>query len=712
MNPLRNSHSILLIILGVLFLHCTVSPPEIAKNDQKGNLAACNLQCAQNYVCYQGQCIDKNSLPAQNNEIAENNQKPEGTQDLTCISDPINETLPATANGCIGIPPLCDTKGVCVLCQQLCVGEIFVACDYYSIPNYESPEKSCSDLKDNDCDGLDDCADSDCASDWQCQKVPECFVLTPEGNAQRSTTSQNCQCEVADPILVAEFGDGKDGDITILKDTNLNNEAIAGSRVSVGTPDGIIHSIIQVGENSVTLSSSPNGLAVGDEVLLYGFGQSTLGNYEFKIIACIIGNTLVFYEKVIHTYETTAMFLQRVPHYQNVTVSANTHFQAIPFTQNKGGIFAIRVLENLTVKENASIDMSAAGFLPDQGLGAGKKGGNGGYANQGDGGGGGGGGGGSHGTKGQPGGGGGGGGGDQEGCDGNGYGNIGGIGGNGGSSGSNGADGASAIPYYQSGPHGLGAGSGGGGGGSGNGFGGVGQNDMPCTTGCGSPYGSFPSGNGGSYSLKAGQNGQTTTTIDGMSGEAAKNDPLSNANGLNNAGGGGAGGLEGEINGDDMFSKIYFGSGAGSGGIAGASNRNSSGNGGNAGNGGGIIFLFAKQIDLLSSAFVKSSGGNGGNAASSDPSRPGAGGGGGSGGAGGSILIHAETANIGNQQILAIGGDAGLGQPGKPADGNWCIMNAGSGGNGGKGGDGRIRIEYKVQLNGSTLPPAITQQKQ
>jgi hypothetical protein len=57
-----------------------------------------------------------------------------------------------------------NQQGVCAGSQETCTGFLsWPGCNYSMLSNYESVEASCNDAMDNDCDGLADCADTDCA---------------------------------------------------------------------------------------------------------------------------------------------------------------------------------------------------------------------------------------------------------------------------------------------------------------------------------------------------------------------------------------------------------------------------------------------------------------------------------------------------------------------------------------------------------------------
>lgn len=140
---------------------------------------------------------------------------------------------------------------------------------------------------------------------------------------------------------------------------------------------------------------------------------------------------------------------------------------------------------------------------------------------------------------------------------------------------------------------------------------------------------------------------------------------------------GGSPGISGLVYGVSDLSQIFLGAGGG----AGSYNNNS----GRGGNGGGIVMVFANQINVQGTIDA-----NGELAPALAPNGNVAEVPGGSG-AGGSILLVADTMNIGNNLISAIGGPRQQ-PPGQNT--------------GGAGGYGRIRIEYGTFFSGSTNPGA------
>lgn len=219
--------------------------------------------------------------------------------------------------------------------------------------------------------------------------------------------------------------------------------------------------------------------------------------------------------------------------------------------------------------------------------------------------------------------------------------------------------------------------------------------------------------NQGSSNADAGYSGEGTGGASTKLAATGVYNTLSVANGngggagsiydSNNSGGGGGGGngtstgyvgttggvqywgRAGSISGDANLVTKTLGGGGGSGGDAERGGATLSGAGGN---GGGIIDIFAADIAAITGN-IYSSGGNGGDGI-------GNGGSGGGGGAGGSIHIKTQTAVLGDEKIVALGGAGGSKE-----------VNAV---NGYEGGSGRVHIDYLTSYTGTSLPALTASQ--
>jgi hypothetical protein len=503
-------------------------------------------------------------------------------------------------------------------------------------------------------------------------------------------------------VSVNNYGAGTDGSCTVSASLNINTASCVG-RSDADAINFSVTADTSAGGTAITVSSTPTGLAVGDEILIINLqgtagDNSNVGKYETQLIKSIDTNTLTLFNTLTNAYDGTTqkIMVQRVPQYSSLTVDSTYTLTADTWDGTKNGILFFRVQGTLT--NNGIISMNSNGFrggtttLYAESV-AGRA------------------------TSGTAGGGGGGG-------AGRGYSGSGGGGGS--PSGGSGSISGGAGGYS--------AGGGGGGGGDGSGppggggsvGGGGGGYYNPPTVYAGSS-GSGSGGGGGGSAAGGGGGGAkayTSYTNTSPSGLAT----IKFGGGAANGGGGGGGG-NGLAGAGVGGSGGYGGNSIGTGGsyALGAGNCaqlacSSGGSGGSGNPGGGIIMIAANDIDASGGGTIVSNGGNGGNGGSggnggrSNYTYPACGGGGGSGygstgAAGGSVLLEAKTLTLGT--TTGTGGSAG--SAGGGGAGRACSSNTSSGSGGGgyagsAGGAGQIAIEYVTSTSGSPDPsPTSTQ---
>jgi hypothetical protein len=297
----------------------------------------------------------------------------------------------------------------------------------------------------------------------------------------------------------------------------------------------------------------------------------------------------------------------------NLYISTPATLSANAWDGNKGGIVAFKASGTVTINATGNISANSLGYTGAPIIANGSTGGNGGTSICGTGG------------TGSPG------------------------------AGGNGAAGGGGGNYGNGGSGTCGGGGGGNVGGSGSagsgGSGGGGQADK-----AGAGGGGYGTAGGGGLGSVNGTAGGTNTSGNGGSGGAWN-------------GGGGGGGTYGSTD----LTKLYLGSGGGTGG------RHPDSTPGSGGSSGGIVFISANTLSV--SGTITSTGTGGGNGSGSL-------GGGGGGGAAGSIKILGNTLALGSNLVTATGGSGGTGTTGY---------------NGGAGGNGRIAAGGSY-LTGSTNP--------
>jgi hypothetical protein len=172
-------------------------------------------------------------------------------------------------------------------------------------------------------------------------------------------------------------GSGVDGNATASSSINLNTTSLIGR--SYG--DMVSYSCSSVGAQGCTVTATPDGLTVGDEVLLInirgvGINGGTLvaneGNYETFEISEINGNNISFTTAKTKLFgddggdtnigTTTAtnqkVMLQRVPNYNNLTINGGISVTGNSYSP-KDGVLFLRVKETLTI--NGNIAMTGVG---------------------------------------------------------------------------------------------------------------------------------------------------------------------------------------------------------------------------------------------------------------------------------------------------------------------------------------------------------------
>lgn len=433
--------------------------------------------------------------------------------------------------------------------------------------------------------------------------------------------SRNVQYDWDSVSSGTEFsvGDGSDGSITVSSNTSINTTSLSVGRSCSDGGDAVNYSVTSLGLNYAMLESSPSSgcLSVGDEVLIINlrgtysaFGN--VGNYETLHIESVVSNKVTFTKAKSKFYGdnanddsniglgdgSQAVMLQRVPNYENVTVTNSSNFYpdsweqpggSVHNGQGEGGVMFFRASGTVSVASGSSIHANGLGYKGGtQNAGYNYGGGQGGEAF----------------------------------CGG---------GGNGVTTGTAGSGSAGGGGYsVATGGSGY---CGGGGGAS--------------TPGTGSAAQGGAGGGGGTYSGGGGAGHGTAAT----GGAAYNNTTRAPSGGTNSSGngvtyGGGGGGTYGL----QTLDKLYFGSGGGRGG-----NNASPHLGGAGGNGGGIINIAVSSITISGS--LSASGQNGSNGTCSSGHYTGGGG----GAAGGSLKLLGRSLNLGSSVVLANGGGAGSG---------------------------------------------------
>ena len=199
--------------------------------------------------------------------------------------------------------------------------------------------------------------------------VAEDFTSGARNDTTISTAHWDTGLGRIDPFP-ADFGTGRDGDLTVSSTYNLNLNAQPGRLF----PDAVAFTATALGQNSATLKGGVGGLVIGDEVLLINMQGDTknnknVGNYEIKKIAKIdfANNRLYFATSLTRIYGASTsnatltgqkIVVQRVPHYRNVVVKSTLTADA--WDGIKGGVLFFKA--SGTVQVLGSVNMSSRGY--------------------------------------------------------------------------------------------------------------------------------------------------------------------------------------------------------------------------------------------------------------------------------------------------------------------------------------------------------------
>jgi len=174
------------------------------------------------------------------------------------------------------------------------------------------------------------------------------------------------------------FGSGKDGDVTISGAVNLNTDTLIPGRTY---PDMVAYSVTSVGASSCQVSETPNGIDVGDIVLLInlqGAGNyqvDNVGNYEFFTVDEIVATTIVFKEikskyygnnggdtNIGITTTNQRVMVMRVPQYNSFTVDVDSTVTVNAWDGVKYGVFCMKCAGEVLIK--GTITTNALGYRP------------------------------------------------------------------------------------------------------------------------------------------------------------------------------------------------------------------------------------------------------------------------------------------------------------------------------------------------------------
>jgi len=154
------------------------------------------------------------------------------------------------------------------------------------------------------------------------------------------------------------LGDGSDNDLTVTGDSvRINNATYLVANEGEG--------------DSVILVNNSFGFQTGDEILIIQMQHTTnAGNYEFRFVESVDGNTLYLDSSLSRTYysgsfnQTAASATQvvRVPHFDDVSIADGGWVTADPWNGMTGGIVVFRAGGSVNFNSSGYISVSERGF--------------------------------------------------------------------------------------------------------------------------------------------------------------------------------------------------------------------------------------------------------------------------------------------------------------------------------------------------------------
>ena len=159
-------------------------------------------------------------------------------------------------------------------------------------------------------------------------------------------------------------GTGADGPLTVAGTVDLSTTGFANAWV-VSAVDGA----------TLTVSEAVTGLATGDEVLvanLHGSdaAHAAVGTYEFASVASVSGDLIELAQPIVEVYgevdnsdlSDQAIFVQRVPHFTDVTVPTGALLTTAPWDGSLGGVLAFRANGAVLVQDGGAISVDELGY--------------------------------------------------------------------------------------------------------------------------------------------------------------------------------------------------------------------------------------------------------------------------------------------------------------------------------------------------------------
>ena len=178
---------------------------------------------------------------------------------------------------------------------------------------------------------------------------------------------------------IYDEGDGADGDVTVTGNSNINTATLAAGR---SYADAVVYNATNFTNDTVTVNATPNGIAAGDEIILYcakGYSAGdtdNIGNYEFLEVESVNSgtSTITFTTNKEKKYGSSAgtdsdvgtgssnmkVMVQRVPNYNDLTINSSVNLYPSAWDGTKGGLMAFRVKGTFTL--NGTVHAEQKGY--------------------------------------------------------------------------------------------------------------------------------------------------------------------------------------------------------------------------------------------------------------------------------------------------------------------------------------------------------------
>ena len=208
-----------------------------------------------------------------------------------------------------------------------------------------------------------------------------CDALSFVDPSSLGTIDGNGDFKCGPAVAGSDLGTGSDGSINVTTSTNINSDVLASGRAYA---DGINYSVTALGTNFVDCISSPVGIVGGDKVLLINLqgvssAVTNVGNYEVLTVQSINGLRMYFTSNKVKLYGNTndenvgvaatnqRVMVQRIPQYQNVTISGAGNLTCTAWNGVTGGVVAMMVAGTLSL--SGTIQANGTGYRSQSQMG-------------------------------------------------------------------------------------------------------------------------------------------------------------------------------------------------------------------------------------------------------------------------------------------------------------------------------------------------------